>query len=282
MKQFISILFSFVLLLAFAAPTQAQVQTPAASPTAELKQKVGLTDVTIVYSRPSAKGRTVFAANGLVPMGQAWRTGANSATKISFSDPVKVGGVELKKGDYALLTVPGDMEWKAMFFPYETTNWGAYPDKTPAVTVTIKAEKMGAKVETFTIDLNDVRNESASIVLMWENTRVAIPFTVEVDSRVMASIDRVMAGPSANDYAAAAGYYLDNKKDLNKALEWIKKANASNPSAYWNLYREALILGELGLKKEAIAAAEKSMAEAQKAKNEEYVKMNKDAIAKWK
>ncbi len=282
MKHFIFNILTLFVLVAFVPAVQAQVQTPAASPTAELKQKVGLTDVAIVYSRPSAKGRTVFAANGLVPMGQAWRTGANSATKVSFGDAVKVGGVELKKGDYALLTVPGEMEWKAMFFPYETTNWGAYPEKTPAATVTVKSEKMSTKVETFTIDLNDVRNEGASIVLMWENTRVAIPFMVEVDSRVMANIDRVMAGPSANDYAAAATYYFENKKDLNKALEWIQKANAANTTAYWNLYREAQILGELGRKKEAIAVAEKSMAEAQKAKNEEYVKMNKDAIAKWK
>ena len=281
MKQAILKACAAALFLVPAFSSFAQIQTPAASPTAELKQRVGLTDVAIVYSRPSMKGRTVFADNGIVPFGQTWRTGANSATKLSFSDPVKLGGIELKKGDYAILTVPAAAEWKVMLFAYDGTNWSAYTSKTPVGQFMVKPEKLGNKVETFTMDINNTRNDGATIDLSWEMTRVSLPLSVEVDSRVMATIDRVMAGPSAQDYAAAAGYYFDNKKDLNKALEWMQKANATGTPAYWNLHREALILGELGRKKEAIAVAERSMNEAMKAKDDAYVRMNKEAIAKW-
>jgi hypothetical protein len=281
MKRSFLKLFTAVLFVASVATVHAQIQTPSASPTAELKQRVGLTDVTIVYSRPSMKDRVVFADNGIVPFGQIWRTGANSATKLSFSDPVQLGGKELNKGDYAILTVPNAMEWKVMVYAYDGTNWSAYTSKTPVAEFMAKPEKLSNKVETFTMDLNNVRNDGATIDVMWENTKVSLPLSVEVDSRVMASIDRVMAGPSAGDYSAAATYYFENKKDLNKALEWIQKANAMGTPAYWTLHREALILGELGRKKEAIAVAERSMSEAMKAKDDTYVRLNKEAIAKW-
>lgn len=258
-----------------------QIQTPAPSPTAELKQRVGLTDVVLLYSRPSVKDRIVFADNGIVPFGQVWRTGANSATKLSFSDPVKLGGIDLKKGDYTILTTPGAAQWKVAVYAYEGASWNIYTSKTPVGEFMATPEKLSNKVESFTMDLNNLRNESATIDLSWEYTRVSLPLSVEVDARVMASIDRVMAGPSAGDYSAAATYYFDNKKDLNKALEWIQKANAMGTPAYWTLHREAMILGELGRKKEAIAVAERSMAEAMKAKDDTYVRLNKEAIAKW-
>lgn len=268
-------------LLLSASSAFSQIQTPSPSPTAELKQRVGLTDVTIVYSRPSVKDRIVFADNGIVPFGQVWRTGANSATKLSFSDPVKVGGIDLKKGDYTILTTPGATQWKVALYAYEGSSWNAYMTKTPVGEFMATPEKLANKVETFTMDINNIRNEGATIDLAWANTKVSLPLSVEVDSRVMAAIDRAMAGPSAGDYSAAATYYFENKKDLNKALEWIQKANAMGTPAYWTLHREALILGDLGRKKEAIAVAERSMAEAAKAKDDTYVRLNKEAIAKW-
>lgn len=260
-----------------------QIQTPAPSPTAEYKQKVGLTDVMVQYSRPSAKGRTIFGAdkNAIVPFGTIWRTGANSATKLSFGDDVKLGGQAVKKGDYALLTTPGATEWKIMLYPYESTNWGSYPEKTPAVTIMAKPTKLASKVETFTIDLNDQQANLAHLDLIWEMTKVSVPLEVEVEKKVMANIERVMGGPTANDYFQAASYYHDNKKDLNQALAWIKKANEKDPQ-YWMLRREALILADLGRKPDAIAAATRSLEMAKKAKNDEYVRMNEASIAEWK
>lgn len=275
-------LFAIFTVLSFVATTVgAQIRTPQPSPSCELKQTVGLTEVTVAYSRPSAKDRTIFAADGVVPFGKVWRAGANSATKITFGDDVKVGGAELKKGSYALLITPNATEWKFMFYPYESTNWGSYVDKTPVATASATPVKLGNKVETLTYDINNLRNASASLDIMWDMTKAGVTIDVEVDKRVMADIDRVMAGPGAGDYYAAATYYHDSGKDLNKALEWIQKATAGDSPAFWQVRREALILGDLGRYDEAIAAAEKSKMLAEKAGNEEYVIMNKKSIEDW-
>jgi tetratricopeptide (TPR) repeat protein len=259
----------------------AQIKTPSPSPTSELKQTVGLTDVTITYSRPGVKDRTVFSKDGLVPYGKAWRTGANSATKIAFSDDVKLGGQALKAGEYAVLTTPNEKEWKFMLYPYESGNWSSYTEKSPAATISAMPKASGRKVESFTIDVNNLRNNGANIDFIWDNTLVSVPLEVEVDKRVMADIERVMAGPSANDYYAAATYMHESAKDNAKALEYVQKANSMGEARFWMLRREALILADLGRKKEAIQAAQKSLDLAQTAGNEEYVTMNKKSIEEW-
>lgn len=284
MKKFCSIVAALTLALALALPLSAQIQTPAASATVELKTRVGLTDVSLLYSRPSAKGRTIFGTdkNALVPYGAIWRTGANSATKISFSDDVTIGGTAVKKGDYAIFSTPGASEWKVMFFTYDTPNAGGYGEKTPAATWTLKPQKLTEKVETFTIDINDQEMDKASINIMWANTKISMPLSVNVESKVNANIDRVMAGPTANDYYTAGSYYHDTKKDLNKAYEWVHKANSmSSDPAYWMLRKESLILADLGRKKEAIEVAKKSLDAAKKGNNPDYVRMNETSIAEW-
>jgi hypothetical protein len=276
-------LFSLTLLTALAATlSHAQIKTPQPSPGSELKQTVGLTDISIVYSRPSAKDRAVFGKDGIVMYDQPWRTGANSATKITFSDDLKVGGQEVKKGSYAVITVPGATEWKVSLYTYESSNWSSYLEKTATVSFSAPATKLGHKVETFTIDVNNIRNTSATIDLVWEMTKVSIPVEVEVDKRVTADIDKVLAGPTAGDYYAAASYYHDAGKDLNKALEWIQKATAGDSPAFWQVRREALILGDLGRYDDAVKAAEKSKMLAEKAGNDEYVRMNNKSIEEWK
>lgn len=274
------LVFLFAAFLLVAAAAQAQIRTPQPSPGAELKQTVGLSEISIVYSRPSMKGRAVFAANGLVPFGQTWRTGANSATKVTFSDDVKVAGSALKKGSYAILTVPNATEWSVMFYTYDSGNFGSYLEKKPDATVTVKSSMLSDKVESFTMGVSNITNNSAHIDIMWEKTKVSIPVEVEVDSRVSADIERVMAGPSSNDYYAAATYYHEAGKDLKKAHEWIKKANATNPQ-YWMLRRQSLIEADLGMYKEATATAEMSLKKAEEAKNNDYIKMNKESIAEW-
>ncbi len=281
-KQLLCLTAVLALIFAVTTTTNAQIRTPAPSPGAKLTQTIGLTEVTVEYSRPSLKGRTAFGDTGVVPYGSTWRTGANSATKITFSDDVKVGGQSLAKGSYAILSLPGETDWVVMFHVYDKTDWSSYDGKAPAAKVAVKAQKTGHSVETLTFDINNLRSTGGSLDFYWGSTMLSLPIEVEVDKTVMADIERVMAGPSANDYAAAAGYYHDSGKDLKKALEYIRKANTGDEPRFWQVRREALILGDLGMYAEAVAAAEKSSMLAEKAGNAEYVKMNQASIAEWK
>ncbi|OYU85752.1 MAG: dihydrolipoamide dehydrogenase [Flavobacterium sp. BFFFF2] len=263
----------------------AQVKTPQPSPKSVIQQVVGLTDVEIEYSRPSAKGRVVFG--DLVPYGKLWRTGANQNTMISFSDDVIVQGIALKKGKYALFTTPKVDLWEVVFYT-DTDNWGTpdtWDDTKVAAKMTVKPEMLNRKVESFTVGINALESDSAVLELSWEKTWVGIKFEVPTQKTAMASIEKVMAGPSDRDYFSSAQYFLNNNGDLNKALEYINKALAmTKPGAdvpFWYLRLKSLIQAKLGDKKGAIESAKLSLAAAAKAKNDDYVKMNTDSIKEW-
>ncbi len=260
---------------------QAQIKTPAASPTTTATHTVGLSEVQIEYSRPSVKDRDIFSPNGLVPHGEIWRLGANRATKISFSDDVTLNGKELKKGTYAVLATPEAAQWTFHFHEYESGSWSSYAEKTPAMSVSSKTESNPMHMETFTIVTGDHTSNSAMLEFLWDKTYVGLEMEVAVDEQVMANIDQVMSGPSANDYYQAASYYHKEGKDLNKALTWIQKANNVEDKKFWQLRREALILADLGKTKEAISTAQMSMELAQAAGNKDYVKLNKESIQSW-
>ena len=255
-----------LLLIGFAG-AQAQIVTPQPSPTATLSQTVGLTEVEIVYSRPGLRDRQAFGK--LVPYGQIWRTGANASTKISFSDPVMLGGQEIPAGTYALYTIPGEKEWTVIVHK-NLTLWGegGYDQAEDLVRFTVPATKVTDKVETFTMDLNNLNDNQANISLVCENTKVDIPLEVNYAEKVMASIDRTLAGPSANDYANAANFYLSQGKDLGEALAWITKAVEMRPEAFWYVHTQAKIHLAMGDKAKAKAAAEKSKEMASKAPND--------------
>jgi hypothetical protein len=272
------IVFAMALL---SQPIVAQIATPAPSPGSTLTQAVGLTEVTVEYSRPAVKGRTIFAADGLVPYGEVWRTGANQATKITFSDDVKVDGNELKAGSYAILSRPAADSWEVMFYAYDGGNWVPYQEKEAVATVKAKTMKTGHKIENFSIMIDNIENDKADIIFAWDGTAAVVPLSVEVDKRVTAAIERVLAGPTANDYFAAASYYHETGKDLNKALEWINKATEGDNPMFWQVRRKALILADLNRKPEAIEAAKKSMELAEAANNADYVRMNKKSIEEW-
>ncbi len=146
---------------------------PAPSPGSKLIQTVGFTEVTVEYSRPGVKGRTIFG--DLLKYGEIWRAGANAATKITFNKPVEIDGKRLT-GAYALLTVPGEKEWKINF--YSLTSFNTFVNDNPTVTTTVKSTKLTEPVESFTIDINNLRDTSATIDLIWQKTKVSIPFTV--------------------------------------------------------------------------------------------------------
>ncbi|XLS30507.1 DUF2911 domain-containing protein [Flavobacteriaceae bacterium M23B6Z8] len=269
------------LLIMASATITAQVKTPAPSPLSKLEQKVGLTDVTVTYSRPSMKGRTIFG--NLVPYGKLWRTGANANTVITFSDDVKVGDQDLKAGSYAIFTKPGEQQWDVIFYS-DTNNWGTpreWDEAKVAATVTAEVMPIPFDVETFAIDFNNLTNNGAHLEILWEKTYIAVPITVPTVEKAVASIESTMSGPSANDYYGAAVYYLEEGKDLDKAKEWIDMAIAKRPEAFWMYRQKSLIHAKMGDKKGAIAAAKTSMELAKKANNADYVKLNEDSLKEW-
>lgn len=265
--------------------SQAQVRTPQASPKAVIEQQVGLSDVKIEYSRPSSKGRPVYGE--LVPFGKMWRTGANANTTISFSEDVTIAGKKLPKGQYALFTLPKADSWDIIFYD-DTNNWGLpekYDDKKEVLRATVKPEFLSRNVETFTIAVNNLDNDYGFLEISWEKTLVALKFEVPTKAAALKSIETALAGPTASDYFAAAQYYYQSNGDQNKALTWINQAIDKTPKGqdapFYILRQKSLIQAKLGDKKGAIETAKLSQAAAEKAKNSDYVKMNKDSIMEW-
>ena len=270
------------LTMIFAVQAFSQVRTPAPSPASTVKQAVGLTDVTVVYSRPSMKGRTIFGK--LVPYGQLWRTGANAVTKITFSTDVTVEGKEVKKGSYAILTKPGAQAWDVNFYAYESGNWSSYTEKEAAVSVNVKSNQMPMSMENFTIGFDEIKGGKASMHMIWDKTIVSLNIDTKVDATVMASIDKALAGPSTGEYYTMGSYLYDSGKegkDLERALEYVQKATKTDNPRFWQLRKESLILAKLGKMEEAVKVAKASYELAEKAGNKDYMKMNEDSIAKW-
>jgi len=275
-------LLLFVCALTLIGSVNAQIETPQPSPFTKVEQKVGLTDVTLEYSRPSMKGRKIFG--DLVPFGKMWRTGANKNTIITFSDDVVIDGQTLKAGSYAIFTTPNQNSWDVVFYS-DTENWGTprqWDESKVAAKTTIPTSEIGMTVETFTIQFDKLTSSSAELGFMWENTYAELTFKVPTDEIVSASIEQVMAGPSAADYYNAAVYYSTEGKDLKKAEQWMNKAMSmiENPG-YWQLRQQSLIYAKMGDKKKAIEIAKKSLAGAEAAGNDDYVKMNKDSLKEW-
>ena len=275
------IILVFVMILA-AFQIEAQVKTPAPSPKSTIEQKVGLTDVTIEYSRPSMKGRAVFG--NLVAYGKLWRTGANKNSIVTFSDDVVIKGQTLKKGSYAIFTTPKVDMWEVVFYA-DTENWGTPEDwneKNVALSTNVDAQMLSNAVETFTIGINNIDNNSATLDLSWDKTLVALKFEVPTQKIAMASIEKVLAGPTSGDYFSSAQYFYQSNGDLSKALEYVNKAiDLNKDKPFWYTRQKSLIQANLGDKKGAIETAKISLAAATAAKNDDYVKMNNDSIAEW-
>lgn len=277
------ILLSLVLLGATATASIAQVKAPQPSPSAEFEQTVGLTEFKISYSRPGVKGRTIFG--DLVPFGEVWRTGANKAVQFSASTDFKFGGKDVKAGEYALYTVPGKTEWDVILYE-ETEIWGTpetWVDSLEAVRIKVKTAVLPNSIESFTMAFDNIVNgSSAELNISWATTKVTILIETPTEEIAMASIESTMAGPSGNDYYKAASFYFENDKDLKQAHTWIKKAvELRGEEAFWMLRRQSLIEAKLGMTKEAIATANRSIASAEKAGNKDYIAMNKKSIEEW-
>ena len=276
-------LLMIALVLVASITTNAQIETPQPSPFSKVEQKVGLTDMTIEYSRPNMRGRTIFG--DLVPYGKMWRTGANKNTTISFSDDVTIGGKVVKAGSYAIFTTPNKKSWEVVFYA-DTENWGTpqkWDDNKVAAKVNVDVFNMPMKIESFTITFDDLANDSAMLGLLWEDTYIGVKIEVPTDKKVSASIAKVMDGPGAGDYYAAARYNLESNGDIKQAVEWIDKAieMTKGDPKFWYLRQQSLIHAKAGNTKMAIKAAKASLAGAEKAENADYVKMNKESIKEW-
>lgn len=256
------------------------LRTPAPSTTQTIKQDFGLGTVELSYSRPNAKGRKIYG--DLVPFGNVWRTGANQATTLTFSDEVMIGDKKIPAGKYGLLSIPDKDKWILIISKQtNVTSPSAYKQEEDMVRVEAKPMKMDNKAETFTMQFADIKNTSCALHIMWDNTAVALPISTDVEKKVMAQIDQLM-NKDNKPYFNAAMYYLDNGKDLNQALAWFDKAVEAQPTAFWIHHQRANTLAKLGKKAEAKAAAEKSKALATEQKNDDYVKLNEKLLADLK
>lgn len=271
----------------FTVPLKApapRLDFPQASPGATLKQRVGLTDIEVAYSRPSARGRVMLG--GLNPYGQVWRTGANSATRLTFSTAVTFGTKPVDAGTYELFTIPGKDEWTVILQKAQN-QWGAYAydPKNDVVRVTAQPTTLAQPLESFTIEFNNLRDESATLDLSWESTRVSVPLKVDVVSILVPKIEAAMAAPGRRPYMQAAAFYIEHSLDMDKALGWVNAAIAEQPDAFYLVYQKARILAKKGDTAGALAAANESLAMAAKGtgpENLEYTRLNQALISSLK
>ena len=267
-------------ILSSAAFSQQDLKVPAPSPSSTVKQDFGISSVELSFSRPGVKGRKIFG--DLVPYDKVWRTGANSPTTITFGDDVTIGDKKVPAGKYGLLTIPGQQEWTVIITKStDVSSASAYKEANDVVRVKVKPIELPFPVETFNIVFDNIKPTSMDAVIIWDKLIVPFNITTEVDSKVTAQIDQLMKTDKP-PYFQAAMYYLENGKDLDKAVTWMDKAIQDNPKAFWVYHNKANALVKLGKKKEAVEAANKSIELAKEARNEDYVQLNEKLLATLK
>lgn len=271
------IVFFLQAMLVLSLANAQTLTTPQPSPTQTVKQNFSLGSIELSYSRPGKKGRKIMG--DLVPFGKVWRTGANNATTLTFSDDVTIGGTEVKAGKYGLLTIPDAGKWTIIITKdVNVTQASGYKQENDVVRLQADAVKLPYTIENFTINFADITGSTCNVEMMWENTYVQFPITAGTDKKVMKQIDDAM-NKDNRPYFASASYYYDNGKDLNQALTWVNKAIETNKEAFWMYMLKARIHAKQGDKTAAKAAATSTIELATKAKNDDYVKMANDLIA---
>lgn len=275
-------LLFFVLTLATLGFSFGQLQVPQLSPSSTYKQIVGLTEVTVNYSRPSIRGRTIYG--DLVPYDKLWRTGANQNTTITFADDVVFGGTKVQKGSYAIYTKPSKTQWKVILYN-KTDNWGLpnpWDDNLVVAKVEAQLAELGLSLETFSIGINELHNDGGSLFIAWDNVVASVPIEVPTAEKATSSIEQTINNtPSGNDYYQAASYYQQEGLDLERALGWIDSAIEENAERYWYHRPRALILADLGRYQEALQSAKSSLKLAEAAGNTDYVRLNQKSIDDW-
>jgi hypothetical protein len=281
MKLSIKSVMLFIALLGVANFANAQgAKFPQPSSGQTITQDFGLGKITLTYSRPNVKGRKIFG--GMEPLGVVWRNGANAATRIKFTDAVKIEGKDLPAGEYGLFSIPGKNEWTVIFNKI-ADQWGAYEYKESddVLRVKVKTTSLKDKVETLTMQFSAVSETSAQLNMMWENSAYSINITTSIDEKVMANIAEAMKGEK-KPYFNAALYYYQNGKDLKSALEWMTEAEKSDPKAPWYKLWKGRIQLKMGDKAGAQASAQAGIDLATATKTDEYVRLNSELLAEAK
>lgn len=258
----------------------AQVKMPQPSTTQTIKQEFGMGAIELTYSRPVAKGRKIYG--DLVPYNKLWRTGANAATRITFTDPVELGGKKVDTGTYVLYSIPGLDSWE-IILNKGLNNWGTdgYKESEDVIHFRVEPIKAKANIETFTIQFANVKSESCELHIMWAKTTVSIPVTSNIKDRLRVQIEKAMQ-TDKKPYWQAAQFYNEYEHNQTKALENCTKAIEANNKAFWIYLYKAKIQKETGDKAGAKASALKSLELAKEAKNDDYVKMNEELLRKLK
>ena len=261
----------------FTLDAHAQI-TPQPSSSQTIVQGFGLGTITLTYSRPNVKGRKIFGY--VEPYDKVWRTGANSATVIKFSDDVIIEGHAVPAGEYGLFSLPGESQW-TIILSKKPQQWGAYSynEADDFLRFTVKPVKLQQPVETFALQFENMYPTSGELHLLWENTALNIHLTCDIDSKVMARIDSAM-NTDKKPYYNAVIYYWNNNKDMTKALEWANQLDKipGMPPMVAKLWKARVLLKK-GDKDAAIATAQEGMKAATEAKSDEYLRMNKEVIA---
>jgi hypothetical protein len=246
----------------FCQAQSALLDLPRDSQHSAVTQRIGITDITINYSRPLVKGRPIWGK--LVPYNEVWRTGANENTIIKFTDDVTVEGKPLAKGTYALFTIPGENQWTVIFSKVHSA-WGsfAYNQADDALRVTVKPQATELH-EAMTFDFDDVKPDSAVATLSWE--KVAVPFKVDVNTHdiVQASLHNQLQGLAQYTWEGwddAATYLLANKYDLNEALQYEETSIRTEPR-FDNYLTKSQILEAMGRKDDAEVAKNRALERA--------------------
>lgn len=270
-------IFSF-LMLYISVANYAQIKLPALSPAVEISQKIGLTTATLSYSRPSLRGRDLFGENGILVFGEKWRTGANATTKVTFTNDIEINGQTLSKGTYALLTTPQNGSWTFHFYTYEKLSYTKFLDTEPILEFTVSSQQLDYSLETFSLHFEAINLSDANLILQWSNYKVEVPIKVNEHEAILVNIKKVLEGPSEFSYFQAALYLHETQTDLPLALSYIRKVTQSDAALFFQVYREALILKDLGRNEEAIEAAKRSKELSQKAGNDDLARLSQRII----
>ncbi len=278
-KTLISLLTAtFCIILLANTALLAQIITPQPSPSAMISQGIGLGEARISYSRPSLKGRTMFGKQ--IPYNVVWRTGANAVATIEITEEMSFNGNLIPAGLYALLSIPGEKEW-TIILNQDAKQWGAYtynPDKD-ILRFSVKPENTTMLHENFTIDFSAFTPTSATVTISWEHTKVSFELKQDPDKKIMAQIDATLTKNdiTADEYLAAAAYYMETGRSKDKAYQWSKKSAEMNPK-YWTFYNYARAAAAFNKCDEAISVAKKGLALAQESGDMAYVINNQGVI----
>ena len=260
--------------------SDAQVKMPPPAPLQTITQEFGLGSIELSYSRPTLKAKKIFG--DAVPYNKIWRTGANAATIIKFTEAAEIGGKKIEAGAYALYSIPHEDTWE-IILNRGIKNWGmaGYKESEDVIHFTVLTRNIKSFAETLTMQFADLTAENCELQISWEHTMVAIPIKVRIKERIKSDIEQAMT-TDIKPYWSAAQFYNEYELNYTKALENIKAAVAANPKAYYMWLYKAKIEKDMGDKPAAMASSQRSLQLAREAKDEDYVLMNEELQKKLK